>query len=224
MTRSTKTMFFAAAVFAVFAFTSANAASVSLDTLLAGGTFTSGDKTISDVSYTAVGNMPAASNIIVTSVEDGGNYGFRFNGGFFDLGGDNTASDAFIEFTVTVNDPSMEIVGAILQGNPAVVGTGNGIAQITETFLPTVTNAQLEIHDLHPGGFVGLDSLTFANGHKTLTVQKDILLNAEDNAVATLSFFDQYFVQQQVPEPASAGLMSFGLLGLLAAKRRRRRS
>lgn len=221
MTRSTKTKFFAAAVLAVFTFTSANAASVSLDTLIAGGTLTSGDKTLSDVSYTAVGNMPDASDIMVTTISAGDDYGFRFNGGFFDIGGDNTASDAFIEFTVTVDAPNMEIIGAVLQGNPSVAGTGNGVAQITETFLPTVTDAQLDIYDLQPGEFLGLDSVTFANGHTSLTVQKDILLDAAEGSIATLSFFDQIFVQQQVPEPASAGLFAFGFLGLLAKRRRR---
>ena len=197
------------------------AGSVTLDTLIAGGTLTSGDKTISDVFYTAVGDMPPPENIIVTPVEDNGNYGFRFNGGFFDIGGDDMASDAFIEFTVTVNDPGMEIIGATLFGNPSVLGGGNGLAQITETFLPTVTDMQLEIHDMNPGGFKGLDSLTFAEGHTTLTVQKDILLDASTGANATLSFFDQYFTQQPVPEPAAARMLLFGFLGLLGSRRRR---
>ena len=79
----------------------------------------------------------------------------------------------------------------------------------------------MDIYHIKPGSFVGLDSLTFAEGHTSLTVQKDILLNAGADAISTLSFVDQYFVQQPVPEPAAAGLFAFGFLGLLAKRRRR---
>ena len=219
MTR--KNSLLAAVLFGFVTVAGANAASVSLDELVAGGTLTSGDKTISNVTYTPVGDMPAATDVVVSTIFDGTNYGFRFNGGFFDFGGDDAASDAFIEFKVTVDDPGMEIIGVTLLGNPAVVGTGNGVAQITETFLPTVTDVQLDIHDFQPGSFVGFDSVTFDEGHSSLMVQKDLLLDADQGAVATLSFFDQYFIQQPVPEPASLGLLAIGFIGLLAQRQRR---
>lgn len=202
-----------------------DAASVSLDSLIAGGTLTSGDKTISDVSYLAVGNMPDASDILVTPISDGSNYGFRFMGGFFDQGGDDRRSDAFLEFTVTVDEPNLEIIGATLFGNPSVSGSGAGCALVTETFLPAITDQQLVIYDMQPGGFKGLDSVIFDKGHTTLTVQKDILLEAGVEANASLSFFDQYFLQQPtlqpVPEPSAAGLLLFGFLGLLGNRRAR---
>ena len=213
--------FFAAAVLACLAaVTNANAASVTLDSLLDGGTITSGDKTLSDFSYTAIGDIPSADLVVVSSITDAdGNYGFRFNGPFVDLGGDGMSSDGFLEFTVNVTDPSMEIIGVQLIGNPSIFG-GDGVAQVTETFLPTVTSAQLDIFDVN-GNFVGLDEVTFSQGFSSLVVQKDILLNAGDGAASTLSFIDQIFIQQPVPEPASAGIFAFGLLGLLAKRRRR---
>ena len=198
-----------------------HAASVGLDTLIAGDTLTSGDKTISAVSYMAVGDMPDASDIMVEPIYDGSNYGFRFMGGFLDNGGDDRRSDALIEFTITVEDPNSEIIGATLLGNPSVAGAGTGSAHITETFLPTVTDQQLDIYAIKPGGFKGLDTVMFAEGHTTLKVQKDILLDAGEGANATLSFFDQYFVQQPVPEPAAATMLLFGFLGLFGIRRRR---
>ncbi len=215
--------YFAAAVLACFAaVTNANAASVTLDTLLNGGSITSGDKTLTDFTYTNIGDIPDASSVVVTPISDAsGNYGFRFNGPFVDLGGDGVSSDGFLEFTVNVTDPNMEIIGVQLIGNPSVIG-GEGVAQITETFLPAVTDVQLDIFDINPGGgFLGVDSVEFSQGYTSLVVQKDILLSAGDGAAATLSFFDQIFVQQPVPEPASAGIFAFGLLGLLAKRRRR---
>lgn len=218
--KTIKSTFIAAAVLGIVA-TQLNAASVSLQSLIDGDTLTSGDKTISDVFYSAVGDMPDADNILVAPVTDGTNYGFRFTGGFIDLGGDGSVSDAFIEFTVTVDDPGMEIIGATLFGNPSVVGVGTGSAQVTETFLPGVTDVQLDIFDLEVGGFQGLDSVMFSEGHTSLTVQKDILLEAGEGANSTLSFFDQYFVQQPVPEPATASMLVFGVLGMLGYRRRR---
>ena len=220
MTHISRTMIIAAAVLGLVA-SNVNAASVTLESLIAGGTLTSGDKTISNVTYSAVGDMPVASEILVTPVSNGTDYGFQFSGGFIDIGGDDIVSDAFIRFTVTVDDPGMEIIGATLFGNPSVLGLGDGTAAITETFLPTITDQQLDIYDMNPGAFRGLDEVTFAEGHTSLTVQKDILLDAEAGATATLSFFDQYFVQQPVPEPASAGMLAFGFIGLLAQRRRR---
>jgi len=221
MTRSKFTYFAAAVLACLAAVTNANAASVTLDTLLAGGSITSGDKMLDGFSYTHIGDMPTASQVVVTAITDAnGDHGFRFNGPFLDLGGDGVSSDAFLEFTVNVMDPNMEIIGVHLIGNPAVFG-GDGVAQVTETFLPTVTSQQLEIYDISPGSFMGVDSATFSQGYTSLVVQKDILLSAGTGAAATMSFFDQVFVQQQVPEPASAGIFAFGLLGLLAKRRRR---
>jgi hypothetical protein len=65
----------------------------------------------------------------------------------------------------------------------------------------------------------------FANTYTKLSVQKDILLqsmvNTAGTGIANLSFLDQTFVQQMVPEPASLGLAGFGVLGLLLHRRRR---
>lgn len=184
-------------------------------------TVTSGDKTISDVMYAAVGTMPSPEQIIVTPISDMyGNYGFRFTGPFVDFD-DGVSSDAFLEFTVNVTDPNFEIVGLNLMGNPAVLG-GNGLASVTETALPQEMTTSLDIFESVPGSFRGMDTATLSTGYSSLRIQKDILLNAGEGSTATLSFFDQTFVQQIVPEPGTMSLLGIALCGLLTSRRRRR--
>ena len=183
--------------------------SVSLSDLLTGQTISVGDKTFSDFTYSKVGDMPEADGINVIPIVSDGDYGVRFQGGFVDLAGGG-ASDSLITFSVMA--PAAWIEGARLYGN--VDASGNGIASITETFLPDLNNVSLSI----TAGVNLEDTTMFAAPVQTLQVQKDILLLADD-VPATLSFVDQTF--PQVPEPSTALLLSFGVLGLLGGRRRR---
>lgn len=183
---------------------------VLLSDLLGGQTISVGDKTFGDFTYSEVGDMPPATAINVIPIISDGDYGVRFQGGFIDLVG-GAASDSLITFSVEA--PAPLINGARLYGNVAT--SGNGIASITETFLPTLPNTSLTI----TSGVNLTDSTTFAPLQK-LFVQKDILLLA-DSAPATLSFVDQAF--PQVPEPSSAFMMLFAALGLVSLRRKRTR-
>lgn len=191
------------------------------------------DKKFTDFTYDATGDMPDAEfvNVIpIVELYDPGNgviqenYGIRFQGGFLDLPDDVSPggpSDAFITYNVMVTDPNRIISDVHLAGNPAVSG-GTGFAGVTETFLPTFDDVQLQIFSnfgLTQADWYIFDEEDYKNWDgKMLNVQKDILLEAGTGLAASISFVDQTF--SQVPEPSTCLLLLGGFLGLLAARRR----
>lgn len=183
------------------------------------GTVVVGDKLFSNFTYAWTGDMPDASGVnVIEYIDPDGNFGIQFQGGFLDLAGGN-ASDALITFDVTVLDPNFQIIAAHLAGNPSVVG-GNGggsFGSVTETFLPgNITDSLVIFAD--EDSAVLADWVTFGQPVTTLSVQKDIILFADDDAVATtLSFVNQSFTQ--VPEPGSLALLGLGGLAMLRRRR-----
>jgi len=192
------------------------------DLITSGGTVTSGDKVFSNFMYSSTGSMPDAHLVNVIPISQGGSFGIEFQGGF-NATANMSPSDALIKFTVTSG--GADITGAIMQGNPLVVGKSpNGSMSVSETFLPQLTNTKLSIFDIEPGNNTQMvDSTSFKTPVQSLNVQKDILGTAGQGSVATLSFIDRLFPQgQTVPEPASLMLVGLGALGLLGYKRCRR--
>jgi len=209
----------AVAVFGVPWTGTARAATMPLSDLLGGGTIQSGDKVFSDFTYLASGDMPSAGGINVVTIQDqNGDYGIRFQGSFIDqVGGD--ASDAVITFNVSVAPGSnLAISDVTMSANPAVFA-GPGLASVTETFLPAITDDKLVVYDFGGGNDKLLDHIEFAQTYTTLPVQKDIILHATgDTGAVTMSFLDQTF--SQVPEPSSLLLALGSLLGLGQIRRR----
>ncbi|MCA9152016.1 MAG: PEP-CTERM sorting domain-containing protein [Planctomycetales bacterium] len=195
------------------------AATVPLSSLLNGGTFQSGDKVFSDFGYSATGDMPPATAVNIEDITDtNGDYGIRISGGFVDQVGGG-ASDAIVTFNVSVA-PNVNkwIDGVTLSANPAVFA-GTGLASVTETFIPTITDDKLVVYDFDNGQVKLLDSIAFNQGYKSIPVQKDIILHATGNSGAvTMSFVDQTF--HQVPEPTSLVLALGGLCSLGVIRRR----
>lgn len=183
------------------------------------GTIVVGDKLFSDFTYAWTGDMPDASGIQVIATTDiSGNFGISFQGGFIDLAGGG-GSDALITFNVTVLDPDLMISGAHLAGDPMVNGGagGDSFGSVTETFLPGVTDATMVIFASETDDQLQ-DWIGFNQTFTTISVQKDILLFADDDAQSvTMSFVDQTF--EQVPEPGSLALMGLGTLAMLRRRR-----
>ncbi|MFI4861428.1 MAG: PEP-CTERM sorting domain-containing protein [Phycisphaerales bacterium JB063] len=190
------------------------------DLITTGGSVLVGDKLFSNFDYVGNGDMPDASAVMVAELVDGGgNYGIQFQGAFQDLAGGG-ASDALITFDVTVLDPSFQISSVLLAGDLAVVnGSGGGsFGGVTETFLPGNVSDTLSIFTGTAGTQLS-DLVTFAQPVSTLSVQKDIILFAQDGDAdaVTLSTIDQSF--EQIPEPGSLALLGLGALAMFHRRR-----
>ena len=185
-----------------------------LSTLVGTGDFVVvGDITFDSFNYTASGDMPPAATInVLEHVGIDGNPGLRFQGGFTDSTSPG-ASDALIEFVAK----APAIGSARVTGNPDLLG-GTGVAAVTETFLPDITDDSITVYD---NGTVEqlTDVITFSSPVSQLSVQKSINLLAEaGGAGASISFVDQTF---SVPEPTGSSIVLCGLLAVAVMCRRR---
>lgn len=189
---------------------------VPLDVLESGGEIIVGDKLFNQFAYTKTEDMPDSDAVnVIPILDDLGNYGLRFQGGFVDLPGGST-SDALITFTANVRaTDATKITDVHIAGNPHL--NGPGLAEVTETFLPDFTSLKLNTFD---NGTVSrlADWADLPTPVISLQVQKDILLRSDDGGIsATLSFVDQTF--SQIPEPAGLSLLVLGIVSLIARRR-----
>lgn len=193
------------------------------DLIANGDTITVGDKIFDNFSYAATGDMPDADDVnVISHIDAHGNFGIRFQGGFLDLAGGG-ASDALITFDVTITQAGIDagnlISDAHLSGNLDVIGGsgGSSFGAITETFLTGNATDVLSIFATEDSAVL-VDWVDFDDLVTTISVQKDIILFADDDAVATtLSFVDQSF--SQIPEPGSLALLGLGGLALFRRRR-----
>lgn len=185
------------------------------DLLVPGATLHAGNVTFSDFTYLGTGQMPAPSSINV--VPQSATNSLLFQGAFLDMPAGN-GSDATFGFHVTA-DQGDSLFGAILSGNPAIIGQGT--LTLTESFaeLPTVLN----IFASTSGPNHLIDQLSGLSSTTSLTVTGVLQAEATSGA-ATLSFFAPSFqvVTGSIPEPASLSLaaIALGTAGLVAGRKK----
>jgi len=172
-----------------------------------------GDKVFSDFDYEWNGDMPSASEVIVADlVDQDGNFGISFLGGFLDFP-DESSSVAVIRYTVT--SLGARIDGAHLAADP--VAPGGGVILVNETFGEVGPPSLLVFADGDAMKF--LDWRSFEPTQESLRVTKEIVGNATGDRFVEVSVIDQSF--SQVPEPGTALLLGIGLSGLAFAGRQR---
>jgi hypothetical protein len=188
-----------------------------------------GDKIFTGFSYSALGDMPPATDVQVLGFRDpAGHWGISFHGSFKDLPG-GADSDALIRFMVEVDAASLANGWRITDAHLYLGGVGVGEESyfaVDESFTLSGINETLNVFQstLGPGTTVQLsDSAFFDPGLNKLFVTKDINAFAAANSglPARATVIDQSFSQEQIPEPATMALAGLSALAMVYASRRR---
>jgi hypothetical protein len=205
--------------------------SVSLADLISGQTMgvKVGDKEFTGFSYSRLGDMPQASDILVLGFKDtDGNWGISLHGAFLDLPG-GTPSDALVRFAVEVSAAQAaqgwRISDAHLFLGGVNVGGDESLFVVDENFAQNNSLLEAYVSTIGPGPQQSQpsDSDTFAPVVK-LSVTKDILaIAAAGNFLPSrATVIDQSFSQTQVPEPATFALLGMSSLAFVGVVRRRK--
>ena len=207
-----------------------------LDTLLAGGSITLGDKRYSGFTFSSSGDAPVTPGEVNVnlSTDDLNRYNLRFSFGQDVLASTaGQSTDVVIGYRVDVlGSQRINGVGLAFNSN---IGSGQspGLAAATvQEIVRTVDGSDLapgapisdtEIIDVFNDGAGGLPdetSTTLAvNPTSSLLFQKDILVSSRPaGGRVDISTVDNFV--NQVPEPASAALLAVAGAALLARRRR----
>ncbi|MEO0477474.1 MAG: hypothetical protein AAF085_16140 [Planctomycetota bacterium] len=196
-------------------FTAPAFAGASLDTLLSGGTIFSnnGKLLFSDFEFTPILNAPAASDIEVTTLDDGLLFGSPI-----EADSETDTVDYDISYRVTGID--IEIDSVFAQSNGSSSGGGEAsiykiIEKEQDQPLTQITNT------FNQGGSISFSSSSFSP-EAYLYVRDEVSVEANDGT-AGLSDFSQTFGTSSisaVPSPTAA-LAGMALLGVIGIRRRR---
>jgi len=187
------------------------AQATTLADLNGGASLTVGSLTFSNFTITVTGSAdPNLADYTVLSLASG----FRIVGGVAAF----NAEQGDVSVSYTVSD-SAGVDGASLGFNGAAVGTHSGATVSEDLSSSGNPIASALVFQLGSGASQKTDSVSFAP-ETSFTVDKNMLVKADANGLATLSFVDQQFAV--VPEPGSLILFSSGLMGLLAFGRKRK--
>jgi len=190
--------------------------SISLASLTnAGADLIVGDKEFDN--FTVSGNF-SASQINVTPIEEGGNFGIRFSGALV-AGG--SSEDLLLGYQVTVTNSINLISQANLAFNGVVVN-GPGLAEVVEQVF--TNNAAPSLYGqmfvfATQNASVLSTNLVITPPQPGLSINKDVELTAMLPAFSSISTIDQTYTQ--VPEPSTLAMAAAGLAGMFLLRRRR---
>lgn len=218
----------------------AQAITIPLTNLFAGGSITAGDKLFDQ--WTLIGEYSSeenravnTDNIQVTALDDGGmdpGPGLQFNilNDEFSVTGDPIYGYAYLDFTfgfrVSVLDPNLRIKDnslelnaySLVPGSDSVNDLGIYIQETVGTVpgLDALATKEVTVDVLDGAPTSDLfDSATFAL-QSEIWVTKNILVWASNtDETANLQGFSQRFSQTTVPEPGTLGLLALGCVGLI---------
>jgi len=192
-----------------------------------GGSFTVGDKVVSDIDvfgFSAGGALaPDYDKVFVQGGQDSdtGDYGLRFLLSF--NAGSNQVINANLHYKVSVlpeyEDQYIHDVRLMLLG---VSATGNGIVSVGETIMDqpfgNVLSSLSSSKQEYDGGAKLISSSEFTPTKDIWIYSKDISVTGNTNGTAHLSEFYQFY--SQVPEPATICLLGLGAIAVFGRKRK----
>ena len=200
--------------------TSAYAQTVSLQSLLDGGTITSDNLLFSNFSGHPVGTISVDLNQVYVVAEPGG---IQFQSSLWNISGASQSYDLSLSFDVTTTDGStIDWLSSLITGASVGTGTSTLSENALDQFSQTLGSTMVYIN--RNGSTDLLNTIALSSGETTIVINKDFgMSTAEGDASAqiTVSHFDQTFTT--VPEPSTVALGILGGLsglGLLCLRRR----
>jgi len=204
-------------------------AQTTLADLLAGGSITSGNLIFGSFqNATQTGDLTVPfTDITVSAVQSGGDYGIRFQTAQWTLTGENMSYDLAFDFHVTTADQTPTMTGNTLSITGGTDGPGH--AQIAETVVELGNNSLagelVYLNQTGTGNNRFVDSSAFTGAAQSeVVVHKDFGMTTTGGdplAQVFVSHFDQTFTVTEVPEPSTLALGLMGGLASLLALRRR---